>query len=355
MEKYYSKQVIFNISMAQSISMAKEIALELLSNKELFISTISIPSPTDKHRMELLNESLAAIFSKYENVKYRFSEFSLDRKMIACSRISGDYLEVGEDIEHSLVLIKPNQEPIYIMDEIPVRSFTDIEIYPSIYHYIIFLAMLGERIKLSNPESYLCCWVPDTTKEQSLQRDTTEKVNLVSLPDRKWKQRYIDIPEKEIEIIKKRLIQQGNELRKIVDKWLQNQQDNIAYVFEHTDLTSGHMIILLPKNLHASPISFLVYDDKSEVNIQSINAQHCYWIEKIHLGSTECERLVFEYLDAVRDGKIRDINWWLHRTRELDGGSWVKTYRNGFVSVGWEWLMKKLCIKPKATSPYEPW
>jgi hypothetical protein len=113
---------------------AQERALTLLLDAKLY-RIVENPALADS--LQSLGPELQKFFSRFEAVREIKGETSLDRKQIGASTLREGFLKIGTDMEHTEIVARPNEDPIYVIDGTEPEDEQVEEGFPTIYHYIV--------------------------------------------------------------------------------------------------------------------------------------------------------------------------------------------------------------------------
>ncbi|MCI0620232.1 MAG: hypothetical protein L0387_00905 [Acidobacteria bacterium] len=117
-----------------SIEEAKRRATSVLRDQRRF--TVMVRPGVDDTLLKVLAPGLAQFFSEYESVRAVRGDLYLARNAISASSLKGGLIRIGTDIEHSEVVVKPGDEPVYVTDGTESAD-EELETYPSIYHHVL--------------------------------------------------------------------------------------------------------------------------------------------------------------------------------------------------------------------------
>ena len=109
-------------------------ALNLLSDPKLYRI---VEKPIRGDSLASLGPGLQKFFSRFETVREIKGETSLDRNQIGTSNLSEGFLRIGTDMEHTEIVVRPNEDTIYVIDGTEPEEVPLEEGFPTIYHYIV--------------------------------------------------------------------------------------------------------------------------------------------------------------------------------------------------------------------------
>lgn len=109
-------------------------ALNLLSDPRLYRI---VENPIRGDSLASLGPGLQKFFSRFETVREIKGETSLDRNQIGTSNLCEGFLRIGTDMEHTEIVVRPNEDTIYVIDGTEPEEVPLEEGFPTIYHYIV--------------------------------------------------------------------------------------------------------------------------------------------------------------------------------------------------------------------------
>lgn len=113
-------------------------ALELLADPEK-VRTAAGPAPLPAGLG--LPAGVRDLFSRFTSVRMEYGDLVLDGSGIARSTTHKGFIVIGSDTEHAEVLVRPDDETVFIADP-DERDVATFENYPSVYHLIVCYAAI---------------------------------------------------------------------------------------------------------------------------------------------------------------------------------------------------------------------
>jgi hypothetical protein len=120
-----------------SVEEAKSKAEDILSNP---ISAIeAIENSNRDVNLDQLAPLVGNFFRRYQKVLSEITGPQLGHEYIKAFELKQGFIKIGQDDEHTAIVIEPNKEMIYEFDEDSLGEERRPTTFPTIYHYIIYV------------------------------------------------------------------------------------------------------------------------------------------------------------------------------------------------------------------------
>ena len=134
-------------SSALDLAAARDLAEALLADDEKFLCSVMPPAEAEVALLSQLGPELRRLLTRYAEIEGVYADFRISRAAMAPAPAALGMWSLGEDGDHTQILVRPNDDRIYIADESgAIDDYT--EHYASIYHYIALLGALVYDVDL---------------------------------------------------------------------------------------------------------------------------------------------------------------------------------------------------------------
>jgi hypothetical protein len=116
-----------------TISDARQAFFSALSEGDVFDAD---EDPSDAANLAELAPELQSLLTRYREIRKRGSDIHVTRDMVSMNASFPDFILVGEDLDGTIVAVKPEEEPIFIFDGEDEEE-QQSPLYPSVYHWLL--------------------------------------------------------------------------------------------------------------------------------------------------------------------------------------------------------------------------